>query len=119
MGLFTVKRQRGTAGQLHSSRPFPSRREGRNLWRFWFLSIERKIAKFVVGPAARVLLARWAARSALKAASGAATGARAGRVWIAAYDVETGAVAVGHSGPVPSPRAFTRALSASWTKSAD
>ena len=59
-------------------------------------------AKLVVGPVIRAVGARIAARQALNAASAAAGGARSGRVWIAAYDVETGAVAVGHSGPVPS-----------------
>ena len=58
--------------------------------------------KFILGPAAEAILAKYAAQQALKVASEASTGARAGRVWTAAYDVDTGAVAVGHSGPIPN-----------------
>lgn len=60
------------------------------------------VGKFVVGPVINAVATRIAAQRALAAASGAASGARAGRTWIAAYDVETGAIAVGHSGPVPN-----------------
>jgi RHS repeat-associated protein len=60
------------------------------------------LGKFIFGPALRALIAARVARQAVQAATAAATGARAGRTWIAAYDVETGAIAVGHSGPVPN-----------------
>jgi RHS repeat-associated protein len=60
------------------------------------------VSKFILGPAIRVAMAKYAAQQALRAATSAVEGARAGRVWAAEYDVETGAVAVGHSGPVPN-----------------
>jgi RHS repeat-associated protein len=60
------------------------------------------LGKFVVAPAVNAIATRLAARRALQAAAAAAKGARAGRTWVAAYDTETGAIAVGHSGPVPN-----------------